>query len=157
MNFIIGLVRALAIVSVSVFGGYLPMGEYHNEKFDFTVVYPDRVFVEKRVPDAGDGIILHGPDGMEYRVYGSWNMESLRSAYRHAIQWERESGSQITYKALRKNWFVLSGYLKGGRMIFYRKTIMRGDRNINIQLVYRQGDAGIYNDLISDILAGVVY
>ena len=83
--------------------------------------YPGHIFVERQEPDAGDGMLLRGRDGLECRVYSSWTMESPRESYRHALQWEKEAGSHITHEAHKKNWYVISGILKDSDTVF--KTI----------------------------------
>ncbi len=128
------------------------MGQYSNTKFHFSFGYPGHIFLEKQEPDAGDGVVLKGRDGLECRVYGAWMMESPKENYRHALQWEKEAGSQITYTVYKKGWYVISGILKGGDTIFYQRTQFHKEFGVTMRWVYRIRDKARYDDLVSEIL-----
>jgi hypothetical protein len=154
MKSVIHIVLILIVVAVSGWGGYLSMGEYQNSKFGFTVRYPGHIFIKKTIPDAGDGVLLQGRDGLECRFYGSWFSESIGESYRNVLQWEQEAGSRITYKVLKKNWFVVSGLLKDGVQLFYQKTYFKKGTSVTVRFVYRIKDKNRYDNLVSEMLNG---
>jgi len=155
MRSVIRILLILVVVALSGWGGYLSMGQYQNDKFGFVVRYPGHIFTKKILPDAGDGILLQGRDGLECRVYGSWFSESIRESYRHVLQWEEKAGSRITYKVQKRGWFVISGIHKGGITLFYQKTYFKKETSITMRFVYRVKDKVRYDSLISDMLKGL--
>jgi len=154
MRSVIRILLALVIVAISGWGGYLSMGEYQNDKFGFAVRYPGHIFIKKTIPDAGDGLLLEGRDGLECRIYGSWFSESIRESYRNILQWEQEAGSRITYKVLKRDWFVVSGILTGNMKLFYQKTYFKKETSVTMRFVYRIKDKVRYDSLVSDMLEG---
>jgi len=155
MRSVIRILLTLAVVTVSGWGGYLSMGQYQNDKFGFTVRYPGHIFTKKTLPDAGDGILFQGRDGLECRIYGSWFSESVRESYRNVLRWEQEAGSRITYKVLKRDWFVISGIHKGGRTLFYQKTYFKKETSVTMRFLYRVKDKVRYDSLIPDMLEGL--
>jgi hypothetical protein len=138
-------------------GGYVGMGHYVNDRYGFSVDYPGHIFTQKRIPDAGDGIMLLGRNGLEFRAYGSMYEERIAEAYRDTNQWERESGSRITYKKLSRNWFVVSGILKGGEKLFYQKTFFKNGVSVTMRFVYRVRDKHLYDPLVEEMMKGVAF
>ncbi len=155
MRSIIRILLILVVVALSGWGGYLSMGQYQNDKFGFSVRYPGHIFTKKTLPDARDGIFLEGRDGLECRIYGSWFSESIRESYRNVLRWEQEAESRISYKVLKRDWFVISGIHKGGRTLFYQKTYFRKDTSVTMRFVYRVKDKARYDSLIPDMLEGL--
>jgi len=152
MRRVIIAIASLLMIITEGWGGYLSMGMYQNPKFGFSVRYPGHIFVHKEIPDAGDGIILKGRDGLECRVYGSWYAETIGETYRNTLQWEREAGNRITYKVLKRNWFVISGIDKDGVTLFYQKTYFKKETSVSMRFVYRIKDKIRYDSLVSDMI-----
>jgi len=138
-------------------GDYLPRGRYVNDRYGFSLVYPGNLFVSRRVPDAGDGIILSGPDGLEVRVFGSMFDENIEEAYHNTIGWEKEAGSRITYKKPGRSWFVISGFLAGGDRLFYQKTFFKDGVSVTIRFVYRIRDKDLYDPLVEEMTRGIAF
>jgi len=128
------------------------LASYTNSRFGFTLYYPRDIFISKRLSDNGDGITLYGSDrNLELRAYGSSYGDSIRSIYHDEVKWARESGKNITYKVLKRDWFVISGYENGGKMIFYKKTYFRGEDSVSFRLIYPTAKKDRYNNLVSTI------
>jgi hypothetical protein len=107
-------------------GAWAPRS-YRNARFGFGFDYPSFFALDPgSVPAAGDSArfwtadrratvvvnaVRNGPD---LRLH-----ELLRDAEGDIVQ---NSGGEITYRRIRDNWFVLSGYMVG--RIFYRRTLL---------------------------------
>ena len=157
MKRIVMILSMLGILAAESLETYLPTNRYVNDRYGFSLVYPGDLFTSKRVPDAGDGIILSGPDGLEVRMYGSMFDENIADAYRNAIRWEKESGSRISYKKLTRSWFVISGFLAGGEKLFYQKNFFRNGITLTIRFVYRIRDKHLYDRLVEEMIRGISF
>lgn len=125
---------------------------YFNERFGFALIYPGDVFGSKIVSDNGDGITLYNHDKtLELRAYGSWYGDNIREIYRDEMRWAIESGQRVTYKVLKKNWFVLSGVNGQKQTIFYQKSYFKNGKSASFRLVYPIRDKKKYDTLISTI------
>ena len=130
--------------------GYLK--QYTNARFGFTLSYPNNLFVLKRFSDNGDGITLYNSDkSLELRAYGSWYGDDIRQIYRDEQGWAKDAGQKVTYKVLKKNWFVLSGTDRQKRTIFYLKTYFKDGKSVSFRLEYPLIDKAKYNSLVSMI------
>ena len=125
---------------------------YNNERFGFTLSYPAKLFLTKILSDNGDGITLYNGDrSLELRAYGSWYGDNIKQIYRDEQGWAKESGQKVTYKVLKKNWFVLSGIDRKKQTIFYKKTYFRDGKSTSFRLEYPISDKAKYNSLVSMI------
>lgn len=100
---------------------------YHNERFDYSISYPANYLVMEPPPANGDGRNFVSKDRrVEMVVYGHHNAleESLDEIYEAEFQGEKAK-REITYKVLKKKWFVISGY--DGQKVFYQKTFLKDD------------------------------
>lgn len=120
--------------------------EYANPRFAFRVCYPSWLR-PGREPDNGDGRIFTDGSNGEMRVWGSYltlvlingqEQESdeapAATVVRQAADFDARSFSRVTYRAVHRNWFALSGTKK--REIVYVKTIKSDDRWITLQVSY---------------------
>lgn len=93
---------------------------YANDRFFFTVEYPSELQMQPP-PENNDGRTFLSADGtVELRAWGQFNVldYELEDKYHEDASF---SGASITYRALLKNGFVLSGMI--GDTIFYQKTL----------------------------------
>jgi hypothetical protein len=104
-----------------------PPQAYRNDRFGFAFDVPP-VFVldPGSIPAAGDSARFWTPDRRATAVVNaSRNRDRLTlgqllaDAEGDVVQ---NSGGEITYRRMRDNWFVLSGYIVG--RIFYRRTLL---------------------------------
>lgn len=123
---------------------------YANARFKYSISYPADLLVPQGEADNGDGQVFKekGNSSVEMRVYGGYNAlnETLRSRYEKVI---RESGSGVSYKVLRKDWFVVS-WLASGK-IHYQKTILRGDTFKTFEIEYDAVRGSTYNEVTDRI------
>jgi len=126
--------------------------QYANGRFGFTLTYPSNLFVIKKLSDNGDGVILLNRDkSLELRAYGSWYGSNIKKIYRDNLGWAKNAGERVTYKVLKKNWFVLSGVNKEKQTIFYQKSYFKGGKSVSFRLKYPIRDKAKYDSLVSFI------
>lgn len=126
--------------------------QYMNERFGFSLVYSTDIFVTKILSDNADGITLYNADrSLQLKAYGSWYGDNIREIYRDELGWAKEAGQKVTYKVLKKNWFVLSGIDKKKQTIFYKKTYFRAGKSTSFRFEYPVKDKAKYNSLVSII------
>ena len=148
----IGLCVAVAIaVGQTAFA--IPQNNYKtytNARFKYSIVYPADLLIPQGEAENGDGQIFKekGTSSVEMRVYGGYNAlnESLRGRYEELT---RKWSNGVTYKVLRKDWFVVSALVNG--KIHYQKTILRGDIFKTFEIEYDAVRGSTYNDVTDRI------
>ena len=128
-------------------------GQYCNARYQFCIDYPTGLFEQRIEADNGDGITLVSTDdGAELRTYGVMNGDELPMETLQQILAEERDDREVTYKAAKNNWFVLSGYQGSGetRAIFYQRFESNdaADRLSAMELVYPESARGTYDGLI---------
>ncbi|WP_213693923.1 hypothetical protein [Aminiphilus sp.] len=110
---------------------------YANTRFGYEVLVP-AAFLPQEVPTNNDGRQFLAPDGKgSLAVFAFYNaLETTPSALlqERAAELRRE-GVEITYKAAREFWFVLSG-IDGGE-ILYEKVLFSRDGETVLTLLVR--------------------
>jgi hypothetical protein len=123
---------------------------YTNTRFKYSIDYPDDLLIPQGEAENGDGQVFKekGGSSVEMRVYGGYNVlnETLRSRYLELVRkWNRG----LTYKVLRRDWFVVSAMVDG--KIHYQKTILRGDVFKSFEIEYDAVRGSTYNDVTDHI------
>ena len=113
---------AILILSQSAMG-QSAYETYSNSRFEYSIDYPKAIFTPQEEAPNGDGRVFLGKGGSELRVWGQNNalFDTLKKAYADDL---KERGAAVTYKALLKDGYVISG-AKGGK-VFYQKTMLNG-------------------------------
>ncbi|MEN0041116.1 MAG: hypothetical protein AAF764_07230 [Pseudomonadota bacterium] len=161
------MLRAVTITAAALFSvlwfGLLAMslpakaeqgwGQYCNPRYQFCIDYPTGVFEQRIEADNGDGITLVSTeDGAELRIYGVMNGDELPPETLLQILAEERDDREITYRASKDNWVVLSGFqgTGEGRSIFYQRLEGNdaNDRLSGMELVYPESARGTYDSLI---------
>ena len=125
---------------------------YSNNSFGFILTYPSDRFPTKILSDNGDGITLYNADrSLELKAYGSWYGNNIKEIYHDELGWAKDDGEKVTYRILRRNWFVISGIDKRKQTIFYLKTYFKAGKSISFRFVYPIRDKIKYDSLISTI------
>ena len=123
---------------------------YTNARFKYSISYPADLLIPQGESENGDGQVFKekGPSSVEMRVYGGYNVskETLRSRYAELI---RRWSNGITYKVIRRDWFVVSAMVSG--KIHYQKTILRGDVFKTFEIQYDAVRGSTYNDVTDRI------
>jgi hypothetical protein len=112
---------------------------YTNVRFGYAVDYPADMLIPQGEPDNGDGQrFTSQARDVELVVVGSYNALEATLGERFAEEMEREGDDApkrtVTYKVLKKDWFVISG-TEGGK-VFYTKVMMKGDTFIKMAFRY---------------------
>jgi hypothetical protein len=106
---------------------------YRNAQFGFGFDYPSVFRLDPRsVPAEGDSARFWTEDRRATAVVnaaGNAGGRSLRDLLREAEgDVLQNAGGEITYRRIRDNWFVISGYMVG--RIFYRRTLLAADGTV---------------------------
>ncbi len=119
---------------------------YTNARYDYSIAYPAHLLTPQGEADNGDGQIFRSSDGLtEMRVYGSQDLGGgLAAAYSEA-----QEGKNVTYKTMKRNWFVVSGY--NGEKIFYQKTMFKDGVLKTFTIEYNQSQKSIYDAALARI------
>jgi hypothetical protein len=121
---------------------------YTNVRFQYTVCYPDDLLVPQSESDNSDGQKFLAADGGQLIVYGHYNAldESLGDALAAVGSRLAGESGKVTYKVLKKNWFVVSG--QNGATVFYAKALRSHDQFKAFELTYGSSAAAIYEPVI---------
>jgi hypothetical protein len=122
---------------------------YANARFQYQICYPSRLLKPQGEPDNGDGQQFLASDGGVLTVFGQYN--ALNASFDEMAEQEGEytkgEKGNITYKVLRKNWAVFSGY-DGSSNEFYKKIIQQGDRFFVFEIKYPASKKEKYSAII---------
>lgn len=127
---------------------------YHNPRFDYSIAYPKDILYPQGESDNGDGQKFLSKDAdASLIVYGSNNAlsQSLEDLYLE----ESRGGTHekptkvVTYKVLKNNWFVVSGYKSG--KVFYQKTILNKNQFKFFYFEYPESKKKIYDPITKNI------
>jgi hypothetical protein len=121
---------------------------YTNVRFQYSICYPEDLLVPQGESPNSDGRKFLAKDGAQLVVFGRNNAmgESLRAALASTEARLTGSSGKITYKALRPNWFVVSG--QNGNTDFYARTQYNREQFKSFELTYDHSAAAVYKPLI---------
>jgi hypothetical protein len=126
---------------------------YSNARYKYSISYPVGILEPQGEPDNGDGQKFTSKDGRaELIVYGANNIdnETTKSEFDKAVkEMGGEAGRVVTYKVMKKNWFVISG--RHDKNIFYSKTINRGDTLITFIFEYPESESATFDAITTRI------
>jgi hypothetical protein len=124
---------------------------YVNVRFEYSVNYPTTLIAQGEA-DNGDGQRFISKDKKaEMAVYGAYNAleQSLKDLYEEAISEKEKESAIVTYKVLKRDFFVISG--KGNGKIFYQKTIKQDDIFKTLIIEYDESLKETFNPITSVI------
>lgn len=127
---------------------------YHNSRFDYFISYPEDVLFPQGEADNGDGQkFLSKEADVELLAYGSNNAlnQSLEDLYHHESRGGtgQDSKRVVTYRVLKGNWFVFSGFNSG--KVFYQKTILKNDQFKSFYFEYPESKKSIFEPILKNI------
>ncbi|MEA2048472.1 MAG: hypothetical protein U9O64_08525 [Campylobacterota bacterium] len=120
--------------------------KYCNARFSFCVSYPV-TFGMGPSPDNNDGREFYDRDGFSMSASGMNNV--LENSLRDEIKSQKKMFDTVTYRKIKNNWFVLSGY--SGKNILYIKTYMVYDTIYHLYIRYPASLKNKYNKIVSTI------
>jgi len=126
---------------------------YHNARFEYSISYPANLLIPQGESANEDGQRFVSKDGRtELLVYGSYN--SLDQTLNEVLAQESERSAEhpnrvVTYKVLRRDWFVVSG-TENGR-IFYQKTMLRDSTFKTFRIEYDESQKQTFDPVTASI------
>lgn len=119
---------------------------YRNDTYGTTARFPLEAF-PKEIPATPEGAVWESRSGAQIVIYGRENKgrETPASTYRW---WA--SRDDVTYHKGGREWLVVSGYLKDGR-IFYERYLFRGGLIHSVSIRYPTKLRKSYDRLIGPI------
>ena len=123
---------------------------YYNHRYDYSIDYPKDVLFPQGESDNGDGQkFLSKNADASLLVYASYNAleQSLEEIYREQSRGgtPEEPQKVVTYRVLKNNWFVVSGYNSG--RIFYQKTFLRDNQLKTFVFEYNESQKELYDPI----------
>ena len=134
---------------------------YVNTRYQYQICYPSRLLKPQGEPDSGDGQQFLATDGGKLTVFARNNVvglgndngqseTSLSKTVEDEISYMEGSKGKTTYKVIKKNWAVFSGYDQISKE-FYGKIIKREDQLFIFEIQYPRSERGKYNKIVSVI------
>src|SRR5262245_19487544 len=123
---------------------------YHNPRFGYSIAYPKDILYPQGESDNGDGQKFLSKDADAILiVYGSHNVfdQSLEDLYLEESRGGTHENPRkiVTYKVLKNNWFVISGFNSG--KVFYQKTILNNNQFKSFYFEYDKSKKNIYGPI----------
>lgn len=126
--------------------------KYHNDRFQYEIDYPETLIPQGEATN-GDGQRFISKDGkIEMAVYARYNVfeQNISQLFQEYLTLSsKERAVKITYKVLKKNFFVISG--NKGSKIFYQKTILRDDIVQTFEIEYENREKSTYDNVVATI------
>jgi len=126
---------------------------YNNARYGYSIVYPVDLLEPQGEAENGDGQkFLSRDKKVLLLVFGANNIDNdsaKRGFDKFVKDMNAEQGRVVTYKVLKKSWFVVSG--RHDNNLFYSKTIYRGDTSISFIIEYPASERAIYDPIVTRI------
>jgi hypothetical protein len=152
-------IRSLSLVLILVLLAQTVLADdvyhtYYNSRFGYSIAYPKNILYPQGESENGDGQKFLSKDAdASLIVYGSNNVlnESLEDLYFKESRGGMDENPKkiVTYKVLKNNWFVVSGYNSG--KVFYQKTILYKDQFISFHFEYPESKKNIFDPITKHI------
>ena len=149
----IGKVAALALAVLALLCSTALAGDeyterYRNARFGYTIDVPIDLFTPQGESANGDGQTYLGYGGETMLLVWASHLVDNPTLEEAALSWTQ--GRDVTYKRLKGDWFVMSGYGEG--KIFYQKTIIRNGVGYNFILSYPPNERHIYDPVCGQLV-----
>ena len=119
---------------------------YCNARFGFSTLYPT-AFGMAPSSDNNDGRKFYDRDGFSMTVSASYN--ALDYSLRDEMRSMQQDFDKVTYRRLKGNWFVLSGY--SGSDILYIKTYLANGTLYHLYMKYPYSMKRVYDSIVSNV------
>ena len=131
-----------------------PYQTYFNSRFNYSIEYPANLLIPRGEAANGDGQIFASADGQaQMTIYGAHNVfdQTLQELFRNESQnaVDAKITKQVTYKRMKNNWFVVSGYI--GPKIFYQKTFLSNDMLKSFYIEYPMSQRKLFDPLVEQM------
>ena len=130
-------------------------GTYYNDRFNYSITFPKNILHLQNESDNGDGLKMLSKDAKAtVLVYGQNNAlgRSLLDTFLEASAGGTYNKPRkvVSYKIIKNNWFVVSGYESGN--IFYQKTFLINNQFKSFYFTYPEAQRNLY-DPITNVLS----
>jgi len=127
---------------------------YSNKRFEYSISYPKDILYPQGEAANGDGQKFLSKEGdASLLVYGSHNFndQTLEQRYQEESRGTTAENQTklVTYRVLKENWFVISGYVLG--KIFYQKTILNNNQFKTFYLEYPETKKKLYDPIVKQL------
>ena len=131
------------------------IGIYCNTRFDYSINFPKDILYPQNEAANGDGLRMMSKDARAIlSVYGMSNVmeEKLLDKFQEesAGGTVRNPTKVVSYKIMKNDWFVVSGYESGN--IFYSKTFLIDEQFKSFHFTYPESQRKVY-DPVTKLLA----
>lgn len=147
------------MISCATINGSISRGKgvtyrtYTNARYGYSIVYPVGLLEPQGEAENGDGQKFLSKDKkVLLLVFGANNIDndSAKTGFDKFVKdMNAEQGRVVTYKVLKKNWFVASG--RHDNNLFYSKTIYRGDTFTSFIIEYPASERATYDPIVTRI------
>lgn len=130
---------------------------YINVRYRYSIEYPSDLLIARGESDNSDGQQFEAARGTSALIvwgeHAGYNDTGdpvpLTQVYKDELEAEGKDGKRITYKALGKDWYVLSG--RDHDKIFYRKTMLEGGDLKRFYLYYPASQKKYFDNIVERI------
>jgi hypothetical protein len=125
---------------------------YHNSDFNYSIDYPANVLFPVPGSESVTGQRFSSKDGQsELSVVGIFNRpgETAEESYNATLADYSGKGRIVTYKVLRQDWHVISGF--DGDRVFYEKTIFNSGLIKLFRFEWPESQRSIYEQITTRI------
>lgn len=154
VSLLLGVTLLLALVCSVLHSQNLPANHhtwkiYTNVRFRYAICYPEDLLMPQGEADNSDGQAFVAKDGAKLLAYGRNNAlkQTLKNVLDDTASRLAGDSGKVTYKAIKRNWFVVSGQNK--QIIFYAKTISAHQQFKSFELTYDSSLSAVYKPVIN--------
>lgn len=122
---------------------------YCNSRFAYCIDYPNALIPQGEAENGDGQKFTSKGSKVSLAVWGQFD------ALSHGIKGKLEMDSKskkVTYKVLKTNWFIISGYTKEGN-IFYQKTMLIDDTFKTFVLEYPPAEKAVYDKVCGRLVS----
>ncbi|WP_414621333.1 hypothetical protein [Calothrix sp. CCY 0018] len=122
---------------------------YYNDRFNFSILYPDGLLNKQDAPQNNDGRTFVSPvQNIVMKVFGRYNVqdENLKNLYRQQLN---QPNKEVTYKTLEDDFFVVSGY--ENNQVFYNKVMFKNNRILSLNIDYNKSLQPEFDAIVAEI------
>ena len=151
------LILFFSLASPLLFAKDIVYDTYHNVNYEYSIEYPKNILTPQEADPDGAGrtfISKNGDASLSLRAYANALNQSLEEVYNEACREElaQEPTHTVTYKVMKPNWFVVSGYREGGR-VYYKKTILNNGIFKTFIFMYDENKKAVYEPITKHLAA----
>ena len=127
-------------------------GTYINQRFQFKVKYPKELLYPGTPPDNNGGMGFHSKDDNIIRMSVWAGFNAVFETLEERLTMYLDEGDEVTYKKLRNNWGVMSGYKKN-EIFYFKLFLYKQDKEdigtfYGLFIHYPKSDKELWNKIV---------